>query len=117
MQTASQDLKEPNGRRVTYTQIPCRPDSGAVIDRNRGNAPFALSLGDLLAPISADDGRLEVALVFLRVLLGAHQLAGAIQLFISHQLGIACPQHQREPIGIVLGYLPELVEVVVSFRR
>src|SRR4249919_804474 len=70
----------------------------------------------LLAVVSPTDSGLERAFIFLRVFVRAHHLAGVCQFALIEQARLRCLEHQAEPVSVLVGYVPELVEGVLALR-
>src|SRR4249919_520533 len=70
----------------------------------------------LLAVVSPTNSSLERAFIFLRAFVRAHHLAVVGQFALIEQPSLRCLEHQAEPVSVLFGYVPKLVESVLAFR-
>src|SRR5690606_23790248 len=93
-------------------------DIGSLVHRDATNALVPLRLHNLASVEGTDDGGLEAALVFLRILLFSEHLARTGQFLFVKDARFRRLEHEMHPIWIQRPVLEatEMVEPVPPFR-
>src|SRR5690606_30644829 len=94
------DLEHPERHAVADAEVPRAIDIGSLVHRDATNALVPLRLHNLASVEGTDDGGLEAALVFLRILLFSEHLARTGQFLFVKDARFRRLEHEMHPIWI-----------------